>query len=1000
MSANASAGWTPESYPGLDPVDAAKVASSAIAPLVAASAGLFSITEKNLDDGAAALRVGMTKQDASKPDKRHASWKQLKASLPAMAMPWFRMDEVAHAAAHDKIGAGVEPQPTFGQWRPQRPAAGFGKYMMVGGGDTVLGVHPSTPSSYFRDMTSIMICEGQLKALSALTAWLLDRGVSFKDLSEYDPSGSRNRLRDIMDTLADKLLIISMVGVGNWHGKPEWESLSFKNKPVYVAFDGDVASNVNVWKQADRLQSFLESKKALRVAFLDPSLDDVDKAGVDDYFAGGKTWNDLIDTELAELPDAPDAGEEFLPGTLRVNETDCVVEEFHVDVDGATTIKKWVPKYPMSGRLVSIDTPKYAAWGDDELATGKLNEAYVDTSIKDEVVYEISWKNADGQKSTGSVTGPSDLLTEPPDRWHMRGGKVPVSVSRCPDWTAMDKKWQAAIKRHRSPDTINRYVWNHMGWVPTSSGRPVFIAGNDVLGAEGPLGAESDTVAGVTSAMIPGTSSFGLNLVPASNDEHYQQLVRAAIEEVISVYTGGVWGKQSVAALTIAAAIRPVVPIRPISSILLAGPPRGGKSWTAKAMMAFWQHEPGAFQSQLPGSASDTKYSMEDVVARTPIWVADDQAPSVDARKAEREEAGIGAIIRSIFNGTGTRRMFSDGTRRQLNQPRCVFVVTAENSLVSHSEMDRVVHINTGERNFLGGRDKTGELERLNMDTLAANHIVAACVQMLAVEASYDGWSGVIRAWKQRLKQCQNDAGRWMAGESDDKGKATRHSEIAADLMLGLEVLRDLAEQVEVSIETLDKIEELSGDLIDVVNSNFQAQTHSIPGRKLMESLQDGLSAGHFHILGAQGMPPMTEVPPTSDWAGMAVDTNSRLGWRMRSDDKTRWDPQGPTIGRLVWRNGEPHIFFNPQEAFNNAARFYRTNIPAGQKHHSSWSSCWSEGMCSTEWSRQKNIDGSERITARYNVKGNAINGVPVPLRVLLGGYGEEDGVADTDEAE
>src|SRR5690606_35758140 len=100
----------------------------------------------------------------------------------------------------------------------------------------------------------------------------------------------------------DRMLIVSILGVGNWHYRPEWNVLPIKDSQVWVAFDADTSTNLNVWNQASQLVDYLEGsgdKPRCEVRFVDLSRIVPDaairKLGIDDYLADGGQWEKLPD---------------------------------------------------------------------------------------------------------------------------------------------------------------------------------------------------------------------------------------------------------------------------------------------------------------------------------------------------------------------------------------------------------------------------------------------------------------------------------------------------------------------------------------------------------------------------------------------------------------------------------------------------------------------------------------------------------------------------------
>lgn len=172
------------------------------------------------------------------------------------------------------------------------------KYLLPAGSALVLDVHPATPASWFTDAPTVVLAEGLLKADSALTTMLLDAGITHEEVlqpRDDEPVAAREALRSLMEAVpAEKrVLIIGLVGSGNFHQNPDWNTLALRGRSVWVALDADVAKNDNVWKQADSLVRFFESpsKKAAEVHLVKvPAVAGDPKAGLDDFFGEGGRW--------------------------------------------------------------------------------------------------------------------------------------------------------------------------------------------------------------------------------------------------------------------------------------------------------------------------------------------------------------------------------------------------------------------------------------------------------------------------------------------------------------------------------------------------------------------------------------------------------------------------------------------------------------------------------------------------------------------------------------
>ncbi|MBI4566305.1 MAG: DUF3854 domain-containing protein [Planctomycetes bacterium] len=116
------------------------------------------------------------------------------------------------------------------------------------------------------------------------------------------------------------LCCIDLLGVWNWRGANEhdgktaladWESVALNDRKVYVVFDSDVIEKAQVQKAVFRLMHFLQSRGATVSVIRLPSGEGGSKVGLDDYFATGKSVDDL----LALVSDSSDADGEMSRGS-------------------------------------------------------------------------------------------------------------------------------------------------------------------------------------------------------------------------------------------------------------------------------------------------------------------------------------------------------------------------------------------------------------------------------------------------------------------------------------------------------------------------------------------------------------------------------------------------------------------------------------------------------------------------------------------------------------
>jgi hypothetical protein len=110
-----------------------------------------------------------------------------------------------------------------------------------------------------------------------------------------------------------KLVCMALMGVWNFRGTNEfggktflsdWDGVALNDRTVYIVFDSDVMTKVEVHKALDALTEFLESKEAIVRYVLLPSADGK-KVGLDDYLVAGHTTEELVALAVEKLPPLP-----------------------------------------------------------------------------------------------------------------------------------------------------------------------------------------------------------------------------------------------------------------------------------------------------------------------------------------------------------------------------------------------------------------------------------------------------------------------------------------------------------------------------------------------------------------------------------------------------------------------------------------------------------------------------------------------------------------------
>ncbi|MFE6966682.1 hypothetical protein ACFVAJ_16360 [Agromyces sp. NPDC057679] len=1000
MSTNSSqprTPWSADAYaPQVTFSGAQKLASSGVAPLIAAARGYETIDSANVKD------FGKTHEMAanSKTFKQVAS---IARQSDAMVILWYQADLVAEAHKRN-----VDPVFNTMQLRPAvprvNPTTGKSlKYENLTGSASVIDTHPATPLDWFTQAPKVLITEGVMKGDSALTAQLRAAGITDEELQGDGYRATRttaiHRLSELMARVPakDRTLIVSFVGVGNWKQNEVWISLSLRDRQLLLAFDGDIATNWNVWSQANNLWDFAKGRGAnvkLVDLHVEPDWDREaeelvnanqkgtapqlgEKVGLDDFLAKHGDWKDILGRLANQLPEIPSRSrDDVAPGTWKVAEDGNSVQEYTAQKDdmGNVTPARWEVRCNIGGRIEAVET--HRAPTQREIETAAFGEGVEDEDVpmRSTARIVLTWLKEDGAQDTAVVTGPSTLLMYPPSEWDKKKAEIPNNLLLHPEWPPeKGQKWLAAIKDNNEVPVQQNVSWTTMGYVPVENSNVcAYISGKSVIAAS-----KTDrdrTVAGVTEVVLPGSSKFSLPTLPGEpGDESWLAQVRSDLADVREMYIErGVWTDPCVAAVVLAAGLRPTVPLRTTTVLYVQGPPGQGKSWTVAKILAFHQARKTWTNKHLPGSMKDTGTSVEQALAQTNIWVMDDLAPSADRRQSDMEQSKVGDIIRSVHNSSSKRRSGTELKAREVFDPKALLIATAENEHTINSVRDRTVILNLDKNSLT---DEADAMTRFRDTNFAPARLTVAAVQAYLSLAQNQSWADVI-AENEKLAESYREIAEKVIGAKVVSGKSiARHVGMAVDLMMGLAPVHILAKLVN-DRETLALLnprrkDNLPKRIAEIVSRSFSTQAEATPGRSLLEAIRNLIQSGGAHVLNASdpGIPPMVN--------GNRAE-NRMLGWQYDAQDKPR--PLGECIGYFV---GENAIFFQPTNAFQTAQRKYPALLPPGTAASVSFGSLWNEQLAHEDY---LNKGGKEnRIDRVFKLNGRSTRGVPVHVDMLLG---------------
>lgn len=543
---------------------------------------------------------------------------------------------------------------------------------------------------------------------------------------------------------------------------------------------------------------------------------------------------------------------------------------------GVISAYQWQKTLDLGGRLVAIETHRQPS--DQEIRTGRI--AADEEDVPSVVVAEVSWSEQGYSKSV-TVTGPSTILSYLPHEWAHRGAKIPGALLSHPSWPPRARQgeaWLNAVKNHRRNELVGRTRWMQMGWVPVEGGDPVFLIGDQVIGDPG---AESLVAAGISDRELGTADSFGVGTDISGDwdNDDYREQVRQDPKAVIATYVDArPWTDETTAALVLAGALRPTLPIRPRTTIYLWGPKGGGKSWTAKTQMYFWERNPEDWKDKLPGSAKDSMAFLEMKVSQAPIWVVDDLAPSTSKRQAEAETAKLEDLTRNIFNNASRGRMNADMTSKKSNKPISQLIITAENELTTASVKERLIPAYIGRGKLHPNPSVTDAVDSLAHEEGIPARLTAHILKFIRYRAAKidGGWEAYVASLRDGRKIQQELAKAIMKDLGAPKGSLERTTSLAADLMVTYTVLESMAEYLEMDYDFVGRFTVepggLSYRLVELLYSSHTENQSASPGRSLIRAVSNLLASGGAHIARYGNV---TAAP----FSQSRDHQNNRLGW-------------------------------------------------------------------------------------------------------------------------
>ena len=994
-------------YPFVDGSGAEKLADSQIAPLVAAVRGYRSFSDPVSAKQAVDYATPTGRETATFTLKRVR--KHLDGEGDLMMMPWYSAQNVLDAVDRLAPVQVCQMRPKIADvddsGRPQ-------KYLFPGSSKQPVSMHPAVTRAWSESAPRAIITEGVIKEDSLLTGMLLAGGVSeaelklpqigISDMEEWRIGDGVAALRTLLERIPRerRYTPMSVAGVAGWR-EGQFSSIQMRDREVIIAFDGDVATNPNVYRFFSKMWEMVANRGGRpRILNLGSpgalmEIRRIDKfaevgtrgsdgktkmLGVDDFLAHVGSFDQLMKFEETDMPARPsDSSDGFEVGDVRVSPGGRGTEEYRLGDSGGF----WLQRTPIGGKVSRITIRRQPTA--KEVRDGVISDHF-DQDAESVAHMRLMWE-LDGQRDACEFEVEAGLLAYPPDRWDKkRLNTLPARLTMLPEWPPrgdLGLQWLKAIKTSSTGHQEHRR-WDSSGWVPGAS-MPVFVVGNQVLGKS--REDEETTRPDIDDTIIPSSDRFGVEdlfwehvdpdqtgEISAEGLERYKTQIREDIELVCHYFlnTGVFTDHRHYGAVLLATALRSTIPDRPRATVFFAGPPQSGKSYLASFIMGAWQRETGTWTAQsLPGSASDTKAATERLVSSCgTAWVIDDLAPSASSQQATQTQQTIEDIVRAAFNGTSRSKsnMGGEGGLAKQTPPRAQIVVTAENALTTNSARGRTIQIDLV-KGLVDDKASQDLIEHA-IDSLALSRITAAMIRFWHnPQPSFGGDTPSVASWQERVegidvarKQLKDVLKEVLEVDHGIKGgDSDRQMTMVCDLMLSFRYMQRLYEWaggadmafstsigVPATTEAYRQMTQLADNgmipfsaTIDMFNLSVgalqQGKGQAI-GRVLIDCIFDAINGGKAHLQN----PSAAGQPPFPDTAEF-LELNRAMGWDKKRDE---WEGRGEPIGvagTLV--DGEQVAILNPVNSFQLAQKVYPARIPFGQKPDANWKAAAAEGL-------------------------------------------------------
>lgn len=432
--------------------------------------------------------------------------------------------------------------------------------------------------------------------------------------------------------------VVGVIGVWNWRGTNgeggttalgDWESIAFNNRQVYIVFDSDVMTKIEVYQALERLREFLKRRGAKVLLVYLPSGEGGQKVGVDDFLVAGHSVDDLVALASPHLRPAPTQ-----PG--------CTQGPYRATPQGLVRIQQTeggdVREIPLSNFTATI---RADIKEDDGIETRRMFELEA-TLVAEKSRFSVS----------AVQFGPMNWVIE----------QLGAQAIIYPGFSTRDHT-RTAIQT-LSTHIEKRSVYTHIGWRQLATKEWAYLHAEGAIGQKGQLGQES----GIEVSLSAGHARY---VLPAPGEgAELIEAIRASLRmldlapaAVVYPVWGGIWAA-----------------VQGDTNYCLALVGQTGVFKTEIAALVQQHFGRGMNATHLPGSWLSTPNALEAqcFTAKDAVTVIDDYAPTGSIGDQQKLQAAADRLLRGQGNQSGRARMRADATLRPTKSSRGLILLTGE----------------------------------------------------------------------------------------------------------------------------------------------------------------------------------------------------------------------------------------------------------------------------------------------------------------------------------